>query len=62
MRRPTPQKAQCKGTYWLRPFSRFHEEYWNTHTTPNGTYTITVTAQDITGNSSSRTVTVTVKN
>jgi hypothetical protein len=57
-----PQKAQCKGTYWLRPFSRFHEEYWNTHTTPNGTYTITVTAQDITGNSSSRTVTVTVKN
>ena len=57
-----PQKARCAGTYWLRPFSRFREEYWNTHTAPNGTYTITVSAQDIRGNTSSKTATVTVKN
>jgi hypothetical protein len=57
-----PQKAHCAGTYWLRPFSRFREEYWNTRTTPNGTYTITVTAQDVRGGTSARTATVTVKN
>ena len=27
-----PQKTRCAGTYWLRPFSRFREEYWNTRT------------------------------
>jgi hypothetical protein len=57
-----PQHSHCTGTYWLRPFSQFTHEYWDTRTVPNGSYYITVRADDIAGNSSSRTVTVVVKN
>jgi hypothetical protein len=57
-----PQKPHCAGTYWYRPFSRFHEEYWNTRSVPNGQYTVTVRAYDLAGNVGSRSTTVTVKN
>lgn len=57
-----PQLPRCDGVTWLRPLSRFHLEYWNTRTVPNGTYQVTVRASDITGNTDSKTTTVTVKN
>ena len=57
-----PQLPKCIGTYWFRPFSRFHEEYWNTGAVPNGSYAVTVRAYDIKGNLGSNTTTVTVKN
>ncbi len=57
-----PRKTHCVGTYWLRPLSRFREEYWNTRGTANGTYNVTVTAGDLAGNHGSKTVLVTVKN
>jgi hypothetical protein len=57
-----PQKPACAGTYWLRPFSRFREEYWNTRAVPNGRYSVTVRAADLEGNSGARTVVVSVLN
>ncbi len=57
-----PQLPKCDGVTWLRPFSRFRQEFWNTRSVPNGTYDVTVRAFDIAGNSGSKTVTVTVKN
>ena len=57
-----PQKPACAGTYWLRPFSRFTQEYWNTRATPNGRYDVTVRARDLAGNTAARTVTVLVRN
>jgi hypothetical protein len=57
-----PAKPHCAGIYWLRPFSRFHEEYWNTRAVPNGLYAVTVRAYDVQGNHAAKTITVTVKN
>ena len=57
-----PQKRRCAGTYWFRPLSRFHEEYWNTRATRNGTYKMNVTAQDIAGNHTAKSILVVVKN
>jgi hypothetical protein len=57
-----PQKKTCAGTYWLRPFSQFKHEYWNTRATPNGRYDVTVHASDLAGNTTARTVTVSVRN
>ena len=57
-----PQRPTCAGTYWFRPFSRFKHEYWNTRATPNGLYDVTVRAEDLTGNATTRTVTVSVRN
>ena len=57
-----PQKLRCVGTYWLRPLSQFRQEYWNTHATSNGTYKVTVTAQDLAGNHTAKSVLVVVKN
>jgi hypothetical protein len=57
-----PQRPACAGTYWLRPFSRFTQEYWNTRTTPNGRYNVTVQTSDLAGNTTARTVTVSVRN
>jgi hypothetical protein len=57
-----PQLARCDGVTWLRPFSRFREEFWNTRGVANGGYRITVRAGDIAGNTGSRTLTVAVKN
>ena len=57
-----PQKPTCAGTYWYRPFSRFNQEYWNTRTSPNGRYDVTVTAADLAGNTTSQTATVTIRN
>ena len=57
-----PAKTKCIGSYWLRPFSRFKQEYWNTKSVPNGTYTVTVRAYDLAGNIGSRSALVTVKN
>ena len=57
-----PQKSTCAGTYWYRPFSQFNQEYWNTRTSPNGRYGVTVTAADLAGNTASRTATVTIRN
>ena len=57
-----PALKKCAGTYWFRPFSRFHEEYWDTHTTPNGPYWVTVNAYDLAGDVGSRSVLVRVRN
>jgi len=57
-----PALTKCAGTYWFRPFSRFHEEYWNTRAVPNGPYWITVRAYDLAGDVGSRTVLVRVRN
>ena len=57
-----PAKTKCIGSYWLRPFSRFKQEYWNTKHVPNGKYTVTVRAYDLAGNIGSRSTLVTVKN
>jgi hypothetical protein len=57
-----PPHTHCAGTTWLRPFSRFKHEYWNTHTVANGAYLLTVRAYDVAGNRGSRSVTVTVTN
>jgi hypothetical protein len=57
---PTPRR--CEGVIWLRPFSRFHLEYWDTRRVPNGTYRVTVEARDVAGNAGSRTTTVVVRN
>ena len=57
-----PQKTRCAGTYWLRPLSRFREEYWNTHTIRNGTYKVTVTARDLVDNRTVKSVLVVVRN
>jgi hypothetical protein len=57
-----PALPRCAGTYWFRPFSRFRQEFWNTRTVTNGTYTITVTASDLKGNRTARSETVTVNN
>jgi hypothetical protein len=57
-----PAHSRCTGTYWLRPFSHFRHEYWNTKSVPNGSYTVTVRAYDLAGNVGSREVAVVVKN
>jgi hypothetical protein len=57
-----PQLSKCDGLAWLRPFSRFREEFWNTHAVPNGVYRVTVRAYDIAGNIGSRSAVVAVKN
>ncbi|MGZ6661717.1 MAG: hypothetical protein ACXVHL_30675, partial [Solirubrobacteraceae bacterium] len=57
-----PQKPTCARTYWYRPFSQFNQEYWNTRTSPNGRYDVTVTAADLAGNTARRTATVTIRN
>ena len=57
-----PAHTHCAGTTWLRPFSRFKHEYWNTHMVANGAYLLTVRAYDVAGNRGSRSVTVKVRN
>jgi hypothetical protein len=57
-----PALPHCDGIVWLRPFSRFHLEYWDTRTVANGTYSVTVDAHDIAGNVGSKTMTVRVRN
>jgi hypothetical protein len=57
-----PALPKCIGTYWLRPLSRFHDEYWNTHAVPNGQYTVIVRAYDLADNVGVRSATVTIKN
>ena len=63
-----PPLTKCAGAFWFRPFSRFHQEYWNTRTTPNGPYWITVHAYDLavpgetTGDVGSRSILTQVKN
>ena len=57
-----PQRTTCAGTYWYRPFSQFTHEYWDTRTMPNGLYDVTVRASDLAGNTTTRTVTVSVRN
>jgi hypothetical protein len=57
-----PAHAHCAGTYWFRPFSRFRHEYWDTRAVANGSYSVTVSAYDLAGNTGSKSVTVVVKN
>ncbi len=57
-----PALKKCAGTYWFRPFSRFHQEYWNTRTVPNGPYQVTVNGYDLAGDHGTRSVLVQVKN
>jgi hypothetical protein len=57
-----PQLKRCDGVTWLRPFSRFREEFWNTKRVPNGLYEVTVRTTDIAGNTAEKTVRVQVRN
>ncbi len=57
-----PQLPKCDGVTWLRPLSRFKQEFWDTHKIANGVYRITVRAGDIAGNVGENTVLATVKN
>jgi hypothetical protein len=57
-----PQKPQCAGSYWFRPFSRFGQEYWNTRSTSNGRYAVSVHASDLAGNAVTRSIAVRVLN
>ena len=57
-----PPGSRCGGTYWFRPFSRFTHEYWDTRRIRDGAYDVTVSAWDITGGRTSRTVRVEVAN
>lgn len=57
-----PQLPHCDGVTVVRPFSRLHQEFWNTRTFPNGTYDITVTTRDVAGNRTSRVEAVTIHN
>ena len=57
-----PAHDQCSGAYWLRPFSRFKQEFWDTRKVSNGDYFVTVNARGIVGKGSSRTIRVTVHN
>jgi hypothetical protein len=56
------QQRHCEGTFWVRPFSRFKEEYWDTRRVKNGDYLVTVLSRGVTGESSSKTIRVTVRN
>ena len=58
---PPPLK-DCDGITWLRPFSRFHLEDWDTRRVVNGTYRVTVDGFDIAGNVGSKTIVVGVRN
>jgi hypothetical protein len=60
--RARPPGAHCAGTYWFRPFSRAHEELWNTSRVADGAYDVTVRAWDIAGNRGSATKRVVVAN
>jgi hypothetical protein len=63
-----PALSKCAGTFWFRPFSRFHQEYWDTRATPNGPYWVTVHAYDLavasetTGDVGTRSILAQVKN
>ncbi len=57
-----PALRKCAGTYWFRPFSRFHEEYWDTRTVPNGPYLVAVQGYDLAGDHGTKTMLVHVKN
>ena len=57
-----PQLARCAGVYWFRPFSRFHQEFWDTRRVANGRYRVAVFAFDLAGNVGSRSITVSVVN
>jgi hypothetical protein len=57
-----PQLPKCDGVTWLRPFSRFRQEFWDTRMVSNGDYRITVRAEDIAGNAAAKAVVVTTKN
>jgi hypothetical protein len=57
-----PQLSHCDGVTWLRPLSRFQQEYWNTKIVPNGAYDITIRSTDIAGSTTSKMVTATVSN
>jgi hypothetical protein len=57
-----PPAQPCAGTYWFRPFSRWHLEYWNTRRAANGAYDVTVVAWDVKGHTGTLTVPVVVGN
>ena len=57
-----PPLPKCDGVTWLRPFSRFREEFWDTRRVPNADYLVTVHAFDLGGNEGSKSSIVTVKN
>ena len=60
--RAAPASGVCAGTYWFRPFSRFHREFWDTERVPDGAYDVIVRAWDVQSNEGSRTSRVVVAN
>ena len=57
-----PPGQVCAGTYWFRPFSRWHLEYWDTRKVTNGAYDVTVVAWDLKGQTGTLSVPVRVGN
>lgn len=57
-----PPLRRCDGVTWLRPFSRFGLEYWDTRQVPNGRYRVTVHARDVAGNRGAKSIDVVVRN
>lgn len=57
-----PPLERCDGVTWLRPFSRFHLEYWDTTRVANGAYRVTVVARDTAGNTGSASMVAVVAN
>lgn len=57
-----PLVPDCGGRSWFRPLSRFRQEFWDTRSVPNGSYTVVVRAEDLSGNIGERRRTVVVAN
>ena len=57
-----PSLADCDGIFWLRPFSLFRQEYWDTRASPNGAYRVIVRVTDAIGNRAYGSATVKVAN
>jgi hypothetical protein len=57
-----PAQPTCKGATWLRLFARQNGADWDTTHYANGAYRLDVTAWDTTGNHTTRSVRVTVRN
>jgi hypothetical protein len=57
-----PPLRRCDGVTWLRAFSRFRLECWDTRLVPDGSYRVTVRARDVAGNTGRKTVVVVVRN
>jgi hypothetical protein len=57
-----PAQPTCKGAYWLRLFARQNGADWDTTRYANGAYRLDVTAWDTSGNHTTKSIRVSVRN